>query len=164
MRKTAVTLTIAGLLALPVTLFANDEDVVSIDAIIDAYYDVISGPKGHQYDAGRDLFLHASQAIITRVSAAGTLQRHDFATEQAMFSEPYPEGFFEVEIGRVTEEYGNLAHVWTSFEIRNAPDGDVLSRGLNSISLYRHEGRWWISSWSTHPEGDEALPEKYLTK
>lgn len=143
---------------------ADEADVQSIDSIIDAYYDVISGPEGHQYDTERDLFLHAPAAIITRVSEAGNLQRHDFATEQAMLAEPYPEGLFEIEIGRVTEEYGNLAHVWTTFEIRNTPDGEVVSRGINSISLYRFEGRWWISSWSTHPEGDPPLPEKYLNR
>ena len=151
-----------GSLSVSVAASADDADVQSIDAIVDAYYDVISGPKGHQYDAERDLFLHAAQAIITRVSEADTLQRHDFATEQAMFAEPYPEGLFENEIARITEEYGNLAHVWTTFEIRNSPDGEVVSRGINSISLYRYDGRWWISSWSTHPEGDEPLPEKYL--
>lgn len=163
MKKTAVTIfAVAALLNLAAGAGANDADVQSIDTIVDAYYDVISGPQGHQYDAARDRFLHASQAITTRVSSAGTLQRHDFATEQAMFAEPYPEGFYEFEIGRITEAYGNLAHVWSAFEIRNAPDGETVSRGINSISLYRHQDRWWISSWSTHPEGDDPLPEKYL--
>jgi len=163
-KMSAVVFALLGFMIAPVPVSADDADVQSIDAIVDAYYDVISGPKGHQYDAERDLFLHASQAIITRVSEAGTLQRHDFATEQAMFAEPYPEGLFEFEIGRVTEEYGNLAHVWSAFEIRNTPDGDVVSRGINSISLYRYDERWWISSWSTHPEGDDPLPEKYLNQ
>lgn len=85
--------TLLALLLLATTSIADDADVQSIDAIIDAYYDVISGPKGHLYDAARDLYLHAPQAIITRTSEDGDLQRHDFATEQAMVAEPYPEGF-----------------------------------------------------------------------
>ncbi len=160
--KSSVTL--LSLLFLATSSIADDADVQSIDAIINAYYDVISGPKGHRYDAARDLSLHAPQAIITRISGDGDLQRHDFATEQAMFAEPYPEGFFEFEIGRLTQRYSNLAHVWSTFEIRNTPEGETVSRGVNSISLHRYEDRWWISSWSTQPEGEEPLPEEYLDR
>ena len=39
-----------------------------------------------------------------------------------------------------------------------------VSRGVTSMSLYYHEDRWWIASWSTQPEGDEPLPQKYLVK
>lgn len=141
-----------------------ESDVSSIDGIINAYYEVISGPAGHNYDAERDRSLHGPQAIITRITPDGTLQRHDFATEQVPFMEPYPAGFYESEIGRIVEEYGSLAHVWTTFEIRNAPDGDVVSRGVNSISLYYAEDRWWIASWATEAESDEPLPDKYLRK
>ncbi|MDG2377109.1 MAG: hypothetical protein P8M18_12255 [Woeseiaceae bacterium] len=153
-----------ALLLLTTPSIADDANVQSIDAIIDAYYDVISGPKGHRYDAARDLYLHAPQAIITRTSEDGDLQRHDFATEQAMVAEPYLEGFFEVEIGRLTQRYSNLAHVWSTFEIRNTPEGETVSRGVNSISLHRYKDRWWISSWSTQPEGEEPLPEEYLDR
>ena len=92
----------------------------------------------------------------------GSLQRHDLATEQIPLMEPYPEGFFEFEIKRIVEAYGDLAQVWSSFELRNSPDGEALSRGVNSISLYRFDARWWVASWETQAEGDEPLPEKYL--
>ena len=163
-----VTTTCLVLFAAPAAVLADDypleSDVSSIDAIVTAYYEVISGPVGHIYDAERDRSLHAPQAIITRVNSSGVLQRHDLATEQAPFTEPYAAGLFETEIGRIVQQYGNLAQVWSTFEIRNAPDGDVVSRGVTGMSLYYHEDRWWIASWSTQPEGDEPLPEKYLTK
>jgi hypothetical protein len=141
-----------------------ESDVSSIDAIIDAYYEVISGPAGHDYDAARDRSLHAPQAIITRVTPDGTLQRHDLSTEQIPYKEPYQVGIFEYEMGRIVEDFGDLAHVWSTFEIRNTPDGETVSRGVNSISLYYHENRWWIASWSTQAEGEVPLPEKYLKK
>ena len=157
-----------ALLCLPRVHLAADypleSDVSSIDAIVNAYYEVISGPEGHVYDAERDRSLHAPQAIITRINADGVLQRHDLATEQAPFTEPYAAGLFEREIGRIVQQYGNLAQVWSTFEIRNTPDGEVVSRGVTSMSLYFHEDRWWIASWSTQPEGNEPLPDKYLTK
>ena len=166
--KATLTIVIVSCLGLTGKSWSADypleSDVASIDGIINAYYEVISGPAGHSYDAARDRSLHGPQAIVTRITPDGTLQRHDFATEQIPFKEPYPTGFFESEIGRVVEEYGSLAHVWTTFEIRNAPDGEVVSRGVNSISLYYDEDRWWIASWSTEAEGDTPLPEKYLEK
>ena len=166
--KTVLALIFLALLVFPVKTRADDyplqSDVSSIDAIVNAYYNVISGPEGHNYNAERDRSLHAPQAIITRTSADGVLQRHDLATEQEPFTEPYAAGLFEREIGRIVQQYGNLAQVWSTFEIRNTPDGDVVSRGVTSMSLYYHEDRWWIASWSTQPEGGEALPEKYLVK
>ncbi len=152
-----------ALLMAPLQALAQQAgDVASIDAIIDAYYEVVSGPAGHRYDADRDRALHAPDAIITRITPEGELQRHDLATEQVPLMEPYASGFYEREIKRIVEAYGELAHVWSSFEVRDAPDGKVLSRGINSISLYFDEGRWWIASWSTQAEGDEPLPERYL--
>lgn len=148
------------------TVFSENEplatDVESIDSIINAYYDVISGPEGYHYDAERDRHLHAPNAVITRTSADGTFQRHDLATEQKPLETPYQEGFFEHEIGRIVEHYGHLAHVWSTYEIRNTIDGDAVGRGVNSISLYYHESRWWIASWSTQLEGKTPLPTKYL--
>ena len=139
-------------------------DVESIDSIINAYYDVISGPEGYHYDVARDHNLHASEAVITRVSSDGTLQRHDLATEQQPLMKPYEEGFFEHEIGRIVEHFEDLAHVWSTYEIRKTPAGEAVGRGVNSISLYYHESRWWIASWSTQLEGGTPLPEKYLRK
>jgi hypothetical protein len=150
--------------ALSETGYPLESDVASLDAIIRAYYDVISGPAGYQYDVKRDQSLHAPDAIITRITADGSLQRHDLATEQLPLREPYAEGFFEHEISRIVEEYGGLAHVWSTYEVRSTPDGAATSRGVNSISLFYHADRWWIASWSTQLEGKSPLPSKYVTK
>jgi hypothetical protein len=158
---------LTGLMAfdgLSATDYPLDSDVDSIDAIIRAYYDVISGPSGYQYDAIRDQSLHAPNAVITRIAPDGSLQRHDLATEQAALREPYPQGFFEYEIGRIVEEYGGLAHVWSTYEVRTTSDGPAISRGVNSISLYHHDDRWWIASWSTRLEGKDPLPNKFFTQ
>lgn len=139
-------------------------DVKSIDSIISAYYDVISGPAGYQYDAARDQNLHAPNAIITRISDGMPLQRHGLLTEQQPLKAPYPEGFFEYEVGRIVQAYEGIAHVWSTYEIRKSPGSEVTGRGVNSISLYYQESRWWIASWSTQLEGEVALPAKYLRK
>ena len=106
--------------------------------MVDAYYDVISGPKGHSYNVTRDQSLHASKAIITRTDDDGLLERHDLSTEHVPLTAIYSEGLFEVEIGRIVEQYGNIAHAWSSYEVRNTPEGPA------------------------QPEGDQPIPAKYL--
>ena len=137
-------------------------DVLTIEGIIDAYYEVISGPKGFKYDAEKDKFLHAPGAIITKFSETGEFQRHSLMDEQLPLLEPYLESFYEVEINRVIEEYGDIAHVWSTFEMRKSADSDTFMRGINSISLYYKENRWWIASWSSQNEMDEKITEKHL--
>ncbi len=142
--------------------YPRRSDVESVDAIVDAYYDVISGPTGYTYDADRDASLHAPDALITRLSAKGLDNRHDLAAEQATVPAVYEEAFFEVETNRIVEQYGNMAHVWSTYEVRSTPNGDASAVGLNSISLYRDEDRWWIASWSTQLIDDDEAPERYL--
>lgn len=146
--------------------YANDyplaTDVATINALVAAYYEVISGPKGYTYNIARDQSLHAPQAIITRTDDDGLLERHDLSTEHVPLTATYSEGLFEVEIGRIVEQYGNIAHAWSSYEVRNTPDGPAISRGISSVSMYFDEGRWWIASWSTQPEGDQPIPAKYI--
>ena len=150
----------------PASLFSSqnypDTDVSTINGIIDAYYEVISGPKGFKYDAEKDQFLHAPNAIITKFSEVGEFQRHTLLDEQLPLLEPYLESFYEVEINRVIEEYGDIAHVWSTFEMQKSADSDAFMRGINSISLYYKENRWWIASWSSQYEDDVKVPEKYL--
>ncbi|MBT5219259.1 MAG: hypothetical protein HOI35_05485 [Woeseia sp.] len=139
-----------------------EDDVSSIDGIINAYYSVVSGPAGYEYQADRDRSLHAPHAMITRVTDDGELRRHTVAIEQESLTEPYPDGFYEEEINRVVHEYRDLAHVWSTFELRRTPDGPAFTRGISDIALYFYNDRWWISSWSTQYENDIALPDKYL--
>lgn len=132
---------------LAVPCFADD--TASVDAIIDAYYDVISGPEGFVYDADRDTNIHAKEALITKFSLDGSMQQHPFETEQALVVSPYESAFFEVEVDRQVKRFGNVAHVWSEFEMKTAPKGEAYGGGFNSISLLFMMDRWWISSWAT---------------
>ena len=148
------------LISLLVTMTANADDTSSIDNIVNAYYEVVSGPEGFIYDADRDANIHADGALITKVFPDGRFQRHDLGAEQAMISVPYDQAFFESEVDRRIERYGNIAHVWSEFEMRTAPEAEPYSGGFNSISLYFKDDRWWISSWSTQYKDPSLEPSK----
>lgn len=133
----------------PLSFSTVADDTASVDAIIDAYYEVISGPVGFVYDAERDENIHTPDAVITKFLLDGTVQQHDLKTEQASIVSPYATAFFEIEVERKVEQLGNIAHVWSEFEMKTQPEGDAYGGGFNSISLLFMDGRWWISSWST---------------
>ena len=157
-----LTMTVGALSAAKAAEYPLEEDISSIDGIMSAFYAVVSGPVGFRYQAERDLSLHASKAIITRFQDNGEFERNTVEIEQAMITEPWKEGFYEVEVHRIVEQFGNLAHVWSTYEMRSSPDGAAFDRGISSVSLYYDENRWWVASWATQNETDEPLPAKYL--
>jgi hypothetical protein len=75
-------------------------------------------------------------------------------------------GFFEKEVARRTESFGNIVHVFSTYESRNkADDAKPFARGINSIQLMNDGKRWWIVTVFWQGESaDNPLPEKYLKK
>ena len=52
--------------------------------------------------------------------------------------------FYEVETSRRIDLFGNIAHVWSAYEARTAPDDDTPERrGINSIQLFNHPDMGW---------------------
>ena len=80
--------------------------------------------------------------------------------------EPFFEenGFYEKEIARRVEQFGQIAHVWSTYESRHDPDdAKPFMRGINSIQLFNDGKRWWIVNIYWQQESAEnPIPEKYL--
>ena len=151
---------------------ANPADVESVDAIITALYDVISGPAGpRDWDRFRSLMLPEAQLVPTfrnrETGQAGyrAMSVDDYATSAAeWFSQ---QGFFEIETARTTEQYGNLVHAFSTYESRRTadPEEKPFMRGINSIQLLKVGGRWWVANIAWQPEyPDLPIPEKYQKK
>ncbi len=138
------------------------KDVKSIDSIIKAYYDVFSGSKDDPWQFERDKYLHAPDAMITRIDEDGIATSHSLEAEYVTVLSVPREDFYEIELHRIVNTYGNLAQIWSTFEIRTNPKVPSSLRGVNSIELYFSEGRWWIASWMTQMENENKLPPKYL--
>ena len=73
-------------------------------------------------------------------------------------------GFFETEIARRTEQFGSIAHVWSTYESRHAKDeAKPFMRGINSIQLFFDGDRWSIVSISwQHESAADPIPATYL--
>jgi hypothetical protein len=80
--------------------------------------------------------------------------------------EPYfaEQGFYETEVARRTEQFGHIAHAWSTYESRHHPDDpEPFVRGINSIQLFHDGSRWWIVSIYWQQESTEhAIPQEYL--
>lgn len=148
---------------------ARPADVESIDAIIAALYDVISGPAGQKRDWQRfhSLFIPGARLIPTGMNQQGAV-RHRVMTPQEYVesSGSYLEerGFFESEIGRTTEQFGNVTHAFSAYDSRNrAEDAEPFARGINSIQLLNDGTRWWVVTifWDSERPGN-PIPAKYL--
>jgi len=141
------------------------EDVKSIDAIINAYYAVISGSSDDPWQFERDKYIHSANAVITRLDENGNADSHALETEYLPMALAPRESFYEKELKREVSHNGNLAQVWSAFEIRTNPEIESNIRGLNSIQLHFEKGRWWIDSWTCEMESDKnPLVSGFLKK
>ena len=128
------------------------KDVQSIDAIIDAYYEVISGSSNDPWQFERDSYIHAENAIITRLDEDGNAFSHSLEAEYIPLVLAPKEDFYEKELKRSVSQFGNIAQVWSAFEIRTDPEIASGVRGLNSVQLHFEQGRWFIDSWTCEME------------
>lgn len=144
------------------------EDVSSIDGIVKAFYEVISGSKGTSRQWDRDRTLYIKDVRFVQISKQGTRALPNVMdhNEYVKGTEPFlvKEGFIEREINRVTKQYGNIAQVASTYEWE-ASDGMLKGRGINYIQLYNDGARWWISavSWEGETPGN-PIPAEYLPK
>jgi hypothetical protein len=144
------------------------EDVKSMDGLLGAIYDVISGPAGDR-DWARFRSLFVPQARFTQTSKApdgsvvvNLLGVDDFVmvAGDAFKKEP----FYENAIVNRAQTYGNVTQVFSSYESRRAPGEKPFQRGINSIQLINDGKRWWVLSilWDEE-RPDNPLPPEFAS-
>jgi hypothetical protein len=145
------------------------DDVKSVDAIIGAAYESISGPAGTR-DWKRFRSIFVPQARFTQVGKGddgGTIiiswGVEEFIRDAgAIFAK---EAFYENGIVNEAAGYGGMRQVLSSYESRRAPGEKPFQRGINSFQVLNDGKRWWIVSifWDSE-RPDNPLPEKFAGK
>jgi hypothetical protein len=144
-----------------------DKDVKTKENIVHALYEVISGTPEQQRDWARfrNLFLPESRLIPTGKTKQNEFTIRAISPEDyiQMFTNNIKSGFFEKELHQETEEYGTIAHVFSTYETRESINGPVSNRGINSIQLYNDGNRYYVVNilWCAESMGF-SLPSKYL--
>ena len=146
---------------------ADSADVESVDAIVTAVYDAISGPAGPRDWGGfRSLFAPRATLAPAAPNRAGeapvrVLTVEDYIGLAGPQFEPRP--FYETESGRTTERFGNVASVMSGYESRTDPgDEEPFQRGVNAFTRLRDGDRWYVLSiaWDVDRPGN-PIPDAY---
>ena len=145
---------------------AKAEDVKSLDAIMRAVYEVISGPAGERdWKRFRSIFI--PQARFTQVAKGhdGLTYVMSWSVDEfvrdadEIFSK---EPFYENSIVNESQSFGNMMQVFSSYESRRAPGEKPFQRGINSMQLLNDGTRWWVISIAWDSERpDNPLPAKF---
>ena len=142
------------------------DDKAAVGAVIDEMYDMISGPAGPRDWARQAACFHPdARQMRTGVDGDGApwvkiMSPAQYQADVTPFFMSTP--FVEVEMARRIDVLGNMAHVWSLYEARNAPDDTTPERrGVNSIQLFKGpDGAWKIMSmiWDNERPGVSAEP------
>ena len=145
------------------------DKVSTLDSAMITLYEVISGPAGEtrNWELFSYLFKSNAKLIPSGKNKEGlTGLRFMSPREYIESSGKWLEenGFFEKEIHREVQQFGPMAHVFSTYEARRAEsDSTPFMRGINSIQLLWDEKRWWVVNiyWTNETE-EYPLSERYL--
>jgi hypothetical protein len=149
-------------------------DALSIDSIVAALYGSVShAPDASpDFDRMRAIFLYVGMFVppvrpgqeITGSDVDGFVSRFEKGAAARKEKGEATQGFFEREIARRTDCFGNVCQVFSTYESRHtASDAKPFERGVNSIQLVNDGKRWWIASVAWDAEKpDKPIPPPYL--
>ena len=148
---------------------AAPSDVETLDGIIAAFYDIVSGPEGQARDWARDRTLYLPTARFTYQVGKGDERRWQSVDQATYAREAGPsleKGFFEHEIHREVHQFGDMAQVFSTYAWSSpTKTGPQRGRGINSIELIHKDGRWWISyvQWASE-SSQHPIPSKFVPR
>lgn len=139
-----------------------ENDAKTIEALMKASYEVVSGEKGAKRQWERDNYLHHPKAVYSyfdgekQSQETMTLQEFHKETDEMVFGT----AFYESEVTREVRIFGNIAHVWSTYETRLQKGGKVERRGINSVQLIFENNRWYVISWTFCGESNQNMIPK----
>ena len=145
--------------------------VSTIDRTVKTFYNVISGEIGKKRHWEQFKYLFAPDAKLIaagkdtdREAKITYMKPEDYIKNSGKWLES--NGFFEKEIHRTVNTFGNMAQVFSTYEsFYNITDKKPFMRGINSIQLWNDGKRWWIVNlYWTNETRDNPIPEDYLPK
>lgn len=147
----------------------DSTSVLTLDITIKTLYKVISGEKDEKRNWKQFKFLFKPDA---KLIASGKDKENNL---KVIYMSPadyiknsgkwlVENGFFEKEIHRKEDTFGNISQVFSTYEcFQSKTDKTPFMRGINSIQLLNDGERWWIVNiyWTQENEAN-PIPEKYL--
>ena len=151
--------------------FGGDDDTNSVQNILDAYYDCISGPIGEIRDFDRLKKLFHPNARLTY-----SYWNEDQSKANLMIFNTMDEyiekldyldkkGFYEYEISNKIHTLGSVTQVFSTYEFSVEDNSINPQKGITSYEIFFDGDRYWIMSMFWTMENDKyPIPKKYLKK
>ncbi len=148
----------------------QEDDLTTVDGIIGALYDSISGPAELKRDLKRfrSLFIEGARLIPVRQQPDGGATAEVLEVDEffRIASENFKvAGFFEREVARRTDTFGCVTHIFSAYESRRSEDeAEPFARGINSIQLLHDGARYRVVTifWDSE-RPDNPMPPEYLS-
>lgn len=138
----------------------------TIEAVIDASLQALSGPVGAPRDWARylRLFDPAARLVSTSINDQGetVITRWDLDSYETDADDYLVKtGFEDRKLACVPTRFGNVAAVRCSFE--GLEQSKIVERGVAMYQLYNDGERWWITSvvWDRERPGN-LIPSEFL--
>lgn len=176
MKRTALLL---ALLCAPVTLLQAQQPSApaapsaaaacpaadTLDNLIKALDDAVSGPGNKDRACVRDLLLPNARLVPVNKTHQGIIAPHILSVDEWIqaVAQRGSNVFYERQVKVKSEQYGHVAHLWSTYEIRATPDGKAETRGINSIQAINDGKQWRVLSIEWETEGSAGpIPSQYL--
>lgn len=148
-----------------------NEKVKTLDSTIETLYAVISGEKGEarDWELMKFLFHPDAKLIPSGKSKEGTYKARFMTPDDYIKTSGkwlVDNGFFEKEIHRTVNTFGNITQIFSTYESFNSEtETTPFMRGINSIQLLNDGKRWWIINiYWTQESKENPIPKEYLAK
>jgi len=145
--------------------------VKTLDSTIATLYNVISGEKEveRNWELFKYLFKPNAKLIPSGKNSEGIYQVQYMSPKDYIKSSGnwlVENGFFEKEINRKTDTFGNITQVFSTYEsFHSEKDDKPFMRGINSIQLLNDGTRWWVVNiYWTQETSENPIPKEYLPK
>jgi hypothetical protein len=169
MRKTLLLLAACALLAVPQvqaqTATTTCPSTKTPDELIKAIDAAVSGSADKDRTCMRQLFVADGRLIPIGKAKDGSIAARVLSVEDwiSRVKARGSDAFYEHQIKYQSDIYGNMAHLWSTYEITPTPGGKVEVRGINSIQAAFNGTEWKVIEivWQAETT-DTPLPQKYL--
>jgi hypothetical protein len=150
----------------------DSSKVKTLHKTVKALYEVISAEKkeSRNWKQFKFLFYPGAKIIPSGFNTEEGVYKAKFLTpdEYIKNSDKWLKinGFIENEIYRNVNTFGNIAHVFTTFQcFHSKTDPKPFMRGINSIQLINDGKRWWILNlyWAQETK-QHPIPKAYLPR
>jgi hypothetical protein len=137
----------------------------TLDELIKALDDAVSGPADKDRACLRDMLLPEARLIPTSKTADGSFAPRILTLDgwiEAVRKRGHGE-FYERQVKVSSDVYGHIAHLWSTYEVRPTPDGKAQVRGINSIEAVNDGTRWRVMEilWQAETP-EQPVPARYL--